>query len=74
MAFAFGSFRVVVGPLQRILQYGEGGEADGVLVFAGVVLSPAAGAALMSVSTILVASKTHLLREGGTQSLPGTLK
>ena len=36
--------------------------AAGVLAFAGVTLSPAAGAVLMSVSTIVVALNTQLLR------------
>jgi hypothetical protein len=36
--------------------------AAGVLAFAGVTLSPAAGAVLMSVSTIVVALNAHLLR------------
>jgi Cu2+-exporting ATPase len=36
--------------------------AAGVLAFAGVVLSPAAGAVLMSVSTIVVALNAQLLR------------
>jgi len=36
--------------------------AAGVLAFAGVVLSPAAGAVLMSASTIVVALNAQLLR------------
>ena len=36
--------------------------AAGVLAFAGIVLSPAAGAVLMSVSTIVVALNAQLLR------------
>jgi Cu2+-exporting ATPase len=36
--------------------------AAGVLAFAGIVLSPAAGAVLMSVSTIMVALNAQLLR------------
>ncbi len=36
--------------------------AAGVLAFAGVVLTPAAGAVLMSVSTIVVATNAQLLR------------
>jgi cation transport ATPase len=36
--------------------------AAGVLAFAGVVLSPAAGAVLMSVATIVVALNAQLLR------------
>jgi P-type Cu2+ transporter len=36
--------------------------AAGVLAFAGVVLSPAAGAVLMSVSTVVVAANAQLLR------------
>jgi Cu2+-exporting ATPase len=36
--------------------------AAGVLAFAGVMLSPAAGAVLMSVSTIVVALNAQLLR------------
>jgi Cu2+-exporting ATPase len=36
--------------------------AAGVLAFAGIVLSPAAGAVLMSLSTIVVALNAQLLR------------
>ncbi|WP_010177006.1 HAD-IC family P-type ATPase, partial [Bacillus coahuilensis] len=36
--------------------------AAGVLAFAGIVLSPAAGAVLMSVSTVVVALNAQLLR------------
>jgi P-type Cu2+ transporter len=36
--------------------------AAGVLAFAGIVLSPAAGAVLMSLSTIVVAFNAQLLR------------
>jgi Cu2+-exporting ATPase len=36
--------------------------AAGVLAFAGVVLSPAAGAVLMSASTVVVALNAQLLR------------
>ena len=36
--------------------------AAGVLVSAGIVLSPAAGAALMSASTVIVAINARLLR------------
>ena len=36
--------------------------AAGVLAFAGILLSPAAGAVLMSVSTIVVALNAQLLR------------
>ena len=36
--------------------------AAGVLAFAGVVLSPAAGAVMMSASTIVVALNAQLLR------------
>lgn len=36
--------------------------AAGVLAFAGIVLSPAAGAVLMSVSTIVVTLNAQLLR------------
>jgi Cu2+-exporting ATPase len=36
--------------------------AAGVLAFAGVVVSPAVGAILMSISTIVVASNAQLLR------------
>ncbi|MDI3243265.1 hypothetical protein QK292_17215, partial [Arthrobacter sp. AL08] len=36
--------------------------AAGVLAFAGVVLSPATGAVLMSISTVVVALNAQLLR------------
>ena len=36
--------------------------AAGVLAFAGIVLAPAVGAILMSVSTIVVAANAQLLR------------
>jgi len=36
--------------------------AAGVLAFAGIVLSPAAGAVMMSASTIVVALNAQLLR------------
>jgi Cu2+-exporting ATPase len=36
--------------------------AAGVLAFAGIVLSPAAGAVMMSASTIIVALNAQLLR------------
>jgi hypothetical protein len=47
----FGGYNVISVPL-----------AAGVLAFAGVTLSPAAGAVLMSVSTIVVALNAQLLR------------
>jgi Cu2+-exporting ATPase len=37
--------------------------AAGALAFAGVLLSPAVGAALMSLSTIIVAANAQLLRK-----------
>jgi len=38
--------------------------AAGVLAFAGVILSPAVGAVLMSASTVIVAINARLLRLG----------
>jgi Cu2+-exporting ATPase len=41
--------------------------AAGVLAGRGIILSPAAGAVLMSISTVIVAVNARFLRIGGTE-------
>jgi Cu2+-exporting ATPase len=43
--------------------------AAGVLISAGVIISPAMGAVLMSISTIIVAINAQLLKRTFNQSL-----